>query len=360
MGKQGSDSKNGGRSRRSGLTWTLLAVVLSVCLAVGACALWLPDRSPQLLSAAREVTSAPASVQDYSGSQQVTLVPTVSADRELIGNATGTVTDDWSADGLASGRRAYRVDDRSIVALNTATPLYRDLQTGDKGDDVLALNNELNRLGYNSVPDSNTYWWATSDGWRQLMADNGNASDGSLKLADTICIPGDSVNVDSWSAVKGSVVASDAAVGKVPGNLTRLTIKNGTASSEDRIIVASGVTGTLPANSTEMTDGTFLQQVSETEAYRSLSQDGKSAGLDATLTLSKPLRALRVPAGAVFGISGSDGCIVPESGKTKGKPMSVSIVGSELGVSMITSDSADISAISTIRIGSGLDALRCG
>lgn len=170
MGKQGSDSKNGGRSRRSGLTWTLLAVVLSVCLAVGACALWLPDRSPQLLSAAREVTSAPASVQDYSGSQQVTLVPTVSADRELIGNATGTVTDDWSADGLASGRRAYRVDDRSIVALNTATPLYRDLQTGDKGDDVLALNNELNRLGYNSVPDSNTYWWATSDGWRQLLS----------------------------------------------------------------------------------------------------------------------------------------------------------------------------------------------
>ena len=82
--------------------------------------------------------------------------------------------------------------------------------------------------------------------------------------------------------------------------------------------------------------------------------------MDATLTLSKPLRALRVPAGAVFGISGSDGCIVPESGKTKGKPMSVSIVGSELGVSLITSDSADISAISTIRIGSGLDALRCG
>ncbi|WP_338024269.1 hypothetical protein [Bifidobacterium pongonis] len=287
-------------------------------------------------------------------------MPTVSADRELIGNATGTVTDDWSAGGLASGRRAYRVDDRSIVALNTATPLYRDLQTGDKGDDVLALNNELNRLGYNSVPDSNTYWWATSDGWRQLMADNGNASDGSLKLADTIWIPGDSVNVDQWSAVKGSVVAADAAVGKVPGSLMKLTVKNGAASSEDRVVVTSGVTGTLPANSTEMTDGTFLQQVAGTDAYRSLSQDGKNAGLDATLTLSEPLRALRVPAGAVFGINGSAGCIVPETGKAKGKPVPVSIVGSELGVSLVTVDDADISTISTVRIGSGLDALRCG
>ena len=75
----------------------------------------------------------------------------------------GTVTADWSADGLASGKGAYKVNDRVVVALNTATPLYRDLKTGDKGDDVLALNNELSRLGYNSVAGSDTYWWATSD-----------------------------------------------------------------------------------------------------------------------------------------------------------------------------------------------------
>ena len=90
--------------------------------------------------------------------QQVTVVPTISSDRDLSGNASGMVTADWSGDGLISGKGAYQVNDRTVVALNTATPLYRDLKTGDIGGDVLALNNELSLLGYNSVPGSDTYW----------------------------------------------------------------------------------------------------------------------------------------------------------------------------------------------------------
>lgn len=113
-----------------------------------------------------------------------------------------------------------------VVALNTATPLYRDLKTGDKGDDVLALNNELSRLGYNSVAGSDTYWWATSDGWRQLMNDNGNPSDGTLALADTMWIPENAVAVDEWTATTGSMVTGGTAIGKIPGALTKLTVKN--------------------------------------------------------------------------------------------------------------------------------------
>lgn len=358
MGKQGSVSATR-NNRRTAVTWTLLAAAVSACIAVGACALWLPDRSPQLLSAAQETTSAAVSVQEYSGSQQVTLVPTVSAEQDLIGNASGTVTDDWSTGGLTSGKGAYRVNDRSVVALNTAIPLYRDLNTGDKGDDVLALNNELNRLGYNSVPDSNVYWWATSDGWRQLMADNGNTSDGSLQLADTIWIPQASVSVDAWTATKGSTVGNGTPVGKIPGTLTKLSIKNGTPSSEERTISTLGVTGTLPANTTDMTDSAFLQQVAATGDYRSLSQDEKSNGIDASVALTAPIQTLRVPAGAVFGLNGSTGCIVPETGQRKGKTVPVTIVGSELGVSLVTASGADISTISTVRIGSGLNTLRC-
>ncbi len=148
----------------------------------------------------------PASVQEYAGTQQVTVVPTISSDRDLFGNASGLVTADWSGNGLTSGKGAYQVNDRTVVALNTATPLYRDLKTGDIGGDVLALNNELSLLGYNSVPGSDTYWRATSDGWKQLMADNGNTSDGSLSLADTLWIPEHEVAVDEWSATAGSMV----------------------------------------------------------------------------------------------------------------------------------------------------------
>lgn len=38
----------------------------------------------------------PASVQEYAGTQQVTVVPAISSDRDLSGNASGMVTADWS------------------------------------------------------------------------------------------------------------------------------------------------------------------------------------------------------------------------------------------------------------------------
>lgn len=123
------------RSKCPAVTWTLLAAVTASCIAVGSCALWLPDRTPTLLSSAGERTAAPASVREYAGTQQVTVVPTISSDRDLSGNASGMVTADWSGNGLTSGKGAYQVNDRTVVALNTATPLYRDLKTGDTGGD---------------------------------------------------------------------------------------------------------------------------------------------------------------------------------------------------------------------------------
>ena len=60
--------------RRVSITWLLLAVVTVAALAVGACALFLPDRPPELLSPAKQVTSAPVNTQEYTGSQQVTVI----------------------------------------------------------------------------------------------------------------------------------------------------------------------------------------------------------------------------------------------------------------------------------------------
>ena len=59
----------------------------------------------------RTVVLAPASVQEYSGTQQVNVVPTVSGNRDLLGNASGTVTENWANGELRSGTRAYQVND---------------------------------------------------------------------------------------------------------------------------------------------------------------------------------------------------------------------------------------------------------
>lgn len=366
-GKAGAVNKD--VRRRGGwlaVSWMLLAVVVSVSLAVGACALWLPDRAPGLLGVAGEVSSAPVGVQEYAGSQQVTLVPTVSSARDLVGNASGTVTANWSEGGLESGKAAYKVNDRVVVALNTATPLYRDLNTGDKGDDVLALNNELNRLGYNSVPDSDTYWWATSDGVRRLMEDRGNTSDGSLRIADVLWIPASSVRIGSWSALEGSGVTAGAAVGQVPGMLTKLTVKNGQASDRDRTVNVFGQTGTLPAGAVEITDAQLLGKVAASDDYRSMDEATLKAGLSASLVLGEPVEVLRVPAGAVFGVDGVQGCIAVPKDNSKDDAaaldvVKVSIVGSELGASLVRTgeDGPDVSSIARVAIGSRIANESC-
>ena len=224
---------------------------------------------------------------------------------------------------------------------------------------MLALNNELSRLGYNSVAGSDTYWWATSDGWRQLMNDNGNPSDGTLALADTMWIPENAVAVDEWTATTGSMVTGGTAIGKIPGALTKLTVKNGAAVGQDRTISMYGVNGILPADSTEITDAEFLRNVSANETFQSMDMQTKKAGLDATVALKEPLQVLRVPAGAVFGIDGSSGCIVPKSHNASNTPVKVTIVGSELGVSLVQTQDADASAITNVEIGSGLNGLVC-
>lgn len=377
MKAQRKRNRGDGRDRRRvSVAWLLLAVLVTAALAVGACALLLPDRPPALLGQAAEMTSAPASVQEYSGQQQVTVVPSMSAKRDLVGNASGTVTADWSAGGLNSGKGAYRVNDRTVVALATASPLYRDLATNDTGEDVRALNDELNRLGYRSSPGSDRYTWATSAGWKQLMADNGNSSDGNLLVADTLWIPAASVAVGNWQAAVGAPVSAASPVGEVPGSLVKLAVKNGQPSDHDRQLTALGQTTTLPAGQIEVTDAAFLAQVAATPDFQSMDENARAAGFDATLTLQEPVTVLRVPAGAVFGIRNTSGCIVAlgsggkagagasagSDGKAgaSGRVVKVNIVGSELGVSLVTpADGADPSSISTVAIGSALSGRSC-
>lgn len=262
----GKQQRNGTRRAAPVLTWVLLTAATVAALTVGACALWLPDRAPSVLSAPSVVESAPASVQEYSGTQQVNVVPTVSGNRDLLGNASGTVTENWANGELRSGTRAYQVNDRNIVALHTATPLYRDLKVGDKGEDVRSLNDELGRLGYDSVPQSAEYNWNTGNGWRQLMVDVGNSDgvapeDMDMRLSDTMWIPEDVVNVRDWTAVQGSNVQAGAALGMVPGGLVKLAIRNGSPSDKERTLTVFGVAAPLPAGSTEITDAGLLAQI---------------------------------------------------------------------------------------------------
>lgn len=265
---------------------------------------------------------------------------------------------------LRSGTRAYQVNDRNIVALHTATPLYRDLKVGDRGEDVRSLNDELGRLGYDSVPQSAEYNWNTGNGWRQLMVDVGNSDgvapeDMDMRLSDTMWIPEDVVNVRDWTAVQGSNVQAGAALGMVPGGLVKLAIRNGSPSDKERTLTVFGVAAPLPAGSTEITDAGLLAQIAATEGYQGKTPEERAAGMDAQLTLNQAIQTLRVPAGAVFGTDGASACIATGTARSP-ETVPVRIITSELGASLVQPEHLDVKDVHDVLIGPTLATLQCG
>lgn len=351
-------AKDGPPRRRTGITstWLILALLAAVSLTAGACAVFLPDSPPSLLASAKEVTSAPAAVQDYRGEQDVTLIPVVSAKRDLLINVSGTVTASYGGNKMESGKATVRVNDRSILAIHTDAPLYRDLHVGDHGFDVQGLNKELSRLGYGAPADSPDYARGTAVAVKKFMESAGNASDGNLSLADVIWIPAKDVVVSDWQGVEGASLGAGSPIGHIPGAITSMSIKAGKPSDQDRDLTVFGETTTLKAGSVVVDDPEFCRKVSATEDFRNIPEPNMTDGFDASISLHEPVKALRVPASAVFGVKGNKGCIADGQGRT----VKVKVVGSQLGVSLVTTpEGGPLDSVSQVALGQKIANRSC-
>ncbi|MFD0705363.1 hypothetical protein ACFQY8_06355 [Alloscardovia venturai] len=311
----------------------------------------------------QEITTAKVATQKYDGAQTVTAVPTLAEDREIVIHTTGVVTESGNDGQLISGQKALKVQDHSIVALSTSTPLYRDLAIGDKGDDVRAFNDELSRLGYGAVQGSPLFTTRTIQAWKKLETAIGNTSDSVFHLSDMLWIPENTVKIKTWNASLGTTIESESSIATISGGITKITIKNGKADSVDRSIVIFGVTGTIPAGQTEINDADFCGRVAQTDDFKGLDKDSLAQGFDAQLSLKQSINVLRVPAGAVFGIheenGHSVGCIVSLAGAKKAKTIHVVVVAGELGVSLIQPQSSNLDTVHNVRLGSSLNSARC-
>ena len=341
------------------MAWVCVLVVAAVCITAGVCAVYLPDRTPALLQQAKEVTAAPVETQEGTETRQITLTPTFSAERTLTSNSSGMVTADWSASGLESGKAAFAVDGRPVMALATSQPLWRDLHYYDTGEDVRALNDELVRLGYPADANSATYSWNTGNAWGKLLASAGaaGAADGSLSIADVLWIPEGAVSVSGWSASLGAQVMAGSQLATVPGVLQKLTIGGASVGNADRTVTLYGLSATLPAGQTEITDRAFLDALSASQSWKSQSADSLLAGVSGSISTGDSTHVLRVPAAAVYGMdeTGTNGCIIAD-----GKTVHVSIAGAQMGVSLVTAtDGSDIDAMRNVTVGSALRSATC-
>lgn len=328
-------------------------------LSVGvlAAAVLMPTPMPDGLEAAVSPDAVAVSRQTFTDERTVEVTFETSLEQSLIGRVSGTVSESLCAPGQAveSGNRLLSVEGKTVIALHTDTPLYREIGAGDTGADVLALQQELARLGY-SAEGNGTYGWRTVNGVNQLLEHAGRQKpDGRIGPTDVVWLPDISVTPVQCSAGLNSTLTDSAEIMKVGGQLTAVTFPVSSGLREGkRVFALFGVTISLDLTDGRITDQAFLDQVAASDGYKATLADEGGKKPTAKLALEQPIDAIKVPPSAITGLNGNHACISPD-GK---QAIPVTIIGSALGATLIQPDKAT-REVDKVVLGHRLDNIQC-
>jgi peptidoglycan hydrolase-like protein with peptidoglycan-binding domain len=167
-----------------------------------------------LTAAAQPVTNPlpPATVQVA----RTTLVETRTVSGTLgYGNTvpvrssrTGTLT--WIAPVgtiVEQGEALFKIDEQPVVAFFGEVPMYRSLDIGRQGAEVLQLQENLTQLGYTGFKVDGYYTTATASAVRTWQADLGLPITGTVEPGEVIFIPG-AVRISEHTARPGDPIGS--------------------------------------------------------------------------------------------------------------------------------------------------------
>lgn len=130
----------------------------------------------------------------------------------LAAQLAGTITAVPRAGAtLGRGDRLYAVDNRPVLLLIGSLPAYRELSPGVRGRDVLQLERNLRRLGYDDFDVDRDYTYATAAAVRDWQEDNGLVRTGVVELGRVVLRP-DELRVDSVAVTPGQSIAAGGPV----------------------------------------------------------------------------------------------------------------------------------------------------
>jgi peptidoglycan hydrolase-like protein with peptidoglycan-binding domain len=244
-----------------------------------------------------------------------------------------------------------------VVALNTSVPLYRDLQQGDKGEDVLALATELNRLGYSIADPSKEYGSQTAKAVAALRKAIGDSSkDSNLPLSQVLWIPAPNVKVKESSAGLGAMVGPEEPVASVGGDLSSLAVVDPSRLSLDvGPMVMEWGDATAPIGADGMvTEAGFLTAVEGSAEYAAVRASEAPTSATAKVRLETSVSTLRVPPAAVFSVQNKQGCV-----QSQGEALAVKVVASEMNGTLVTPVNPDTPLPTTVDLGSAIQQGAC-
>lgn len=320
---------NGRGGVRVALSAVLLVVVALAAGGVTAALLLLPG---PVEGASAETFADEGAVavtsETYDGARQVSVLATVRAPESLTVADTGRVTASACEEGesVESGDVPLVIDDRPVVALATDVPLWRDLQSGSRGPDVLALQEELARLGHDLEPGG-YYGAATQAAVRAVQDDAGvGRPDGVLVAASVLWLPGSDVVVSECLVRVGDRV-TEGEVATVSGGLTELTVVE--PPGEGWVVRFDGSVAEIDGDGV-VRDTRFLAAVEGSEQFQQ-SQDEGTDRLTMEIALAQEVDVAVVPPSAIVPTGDGQGCVQTDDGEA----LRVEVVASSLGQTMV-------------------------
>jgi peptidoglycan hydrolase-like protein with peptidoglycan-binding domain len=232
------------RRRRRRLVWAALGAA-SIAAAAGSW-LWAGSTSPEGAPAAAGPV-ATATVERGTISATESWDGTLEYGRPLTvkSGAAGTVTRLVEQGAAADrGDELYRVDERPVVLLIGAVPMYRDLAPGRSGVDVRQLEANLAKLGYAGFAADGAYTTSTAAAVRAWQRDSGAEQTGTVARRDVIFLPAGG-RVDGVHVEVGDVVGPGQPVLDITGT-DQVVVLEADLADRDRFAVDAEVTVGLP------------------------------------------------------------------------------------------------------------------
>lgn len=326
----GAVSKDGGRGR-SGMTIATVGIAVVALVAAGAVvgAVVLEQDAPPSVGTPGVARVAPVSVESYDGTRRALATPLLAEPTTLTLGAFGRVRASVCAPGatIASGSSPLVLDDRPMLALATAAPLWRDLAVGARGQDVADLQAELARLGH-AVSVDGVFGPGTRASVRSLLSGIGVVRpSGGLVASDVMWLPAPEVTVSTCAVAVGDAFTGGE-VATVGGGLVALEV-GGTDPVEGWVARFGEVTALVNADRT-VTDPAFLAAVAASPLLDWSQEEGPGT-LELELALAEPVQVAVVPPAALFALTGDRACLVADDGAVR----PVRVVASALGQTLV-------------------------
>ncbi|MGV8883494.1 MAG: hypothetical protein ACOH19_15200 [Rhodoglobus sp.] len=294
---------------------------------------------PPSLAEGMPIGEVPVIQQSFADSREVEVALSIYQSVFVTAPTEGRITQFSCQPGeeVVSGSTWISVDGAPILTLATSVPLWRDLQLGDAGPDVLSLQNELIRLGKPLAADGvlgNESMIAMQDLFDSL-GDSLNESSKTISLARLMWIPSSTATVASCEVSVGMSSSPGQSIASFESTLKAAQIKVMPEDMlpGDRVLEVGGLS--LPVGELgQVTDPTALASLSTTPEYREATQQEGPMTLRSTISLRNPAAIFVLPPASIYEIEGDQGCVAHGS-----ETFAVQIVGSQLGQSFVTFES---------------------